>query len=264
MPANADANTKSKTKKSKLTKIFVIVLDVIIILAAIGAVFYFIFYNNIGGVTDRYYTTIKKIPVLNLALHEPSDPLDPKFMTDGEIKEKYLEFKSENEQLKKQLTEAEDKQKELQTYKDDYDQLIQQAQAKLEELERREADVVQKENELKELQLKVEEAIVNGDTKAFIEYFESIDPDNAAVLYEAAVKKQQTNENVKQFAKIYAAMEPKSAAAIFERLGESKLDMITETLQAMNRDNASQILQSMSSDFAAKVTEKLNDLYRGN
>jgi len=266
MPANTETNTNSKNgskKKSKLASIFVIALDIIIILAAVGAVFYFIIYNNIGGMSDKYYTTIKKIPVMRHALHEPSDPSDPEYMTEREIKNKYIELKNENEQLKKQLSEAEAKQKKLQTYKDDYDQLTQQAQAKLEELVKREADVEQKEKELKELQLKVEEAIANGDTDAFVEYYKSIDPDNAAALYESAIKKQQVNENVKNFAKIYAEMEPGSAAAIFERLGTSRLDMITETLQAMNRENASQIIQSMSADFAAKVTEKLNELYKG-
>ncbi len=267
MPANSDANSKKKSgskKRRKLFSILMIILDIVIILAAFGAVFYFIFYNNIGGVTERYYSTVKSIPVLNLALPEPPDPLNPKYMTQAEIRNKYIEFKNENDQLKKQLSEADLNSKNLQVYKDDHDKLTEEAQTKLQDLDTREAAVEEKERQLEELQLKVDESIANGDLDAFKEYFESIDPENAVLLYEAALKKQQIDENIKKFAQVYAEMEPGSAAAIFQQLGTSKLDMITETLQAMNRDAASEILQSMSPDFAAKVTERLNELYKGN
>jgi len=267
MPANTDVNAKKKSgskKKSKLAMILMIILDIVIILAAFGAVFYYIFYNNIGGVTEKYYATVKKIPVLNLALPEPPDPLNPKYMTQAEIKERYIEFKNENEQLKKQLAEAETREKELQVFKDDHDKLSNEAQMILQNLKAREEAIKEKEKQLEEMQLKIEESIMKGDTQAFREFFESIDPENAAILYEEAVKKQQIDESVKKFAQVYAEMEPASAAAIFEQLGASKLDMIAETLRAMNREAASQILQSMTPDFAADVTERLDALYRGN
>ncbi len=264
MPVKSEAKKGEKKKKSKLFTIFMILLDIVIIAAAFGAVFYFIFYNNIGGVTERYYSTVKSIPLLNLALPEAPDPLNPKYMTQGEIRDKYMEYKAETEQLKKQLEEADKKTSELQVYKDNYDKLTLEAQTLLQSLEMRGAAITEREQQLTDQKAKLDEAIANSDREAFKEYFETIDPDKAALLYEAAVKKQVTDENVKKFAQVYAEMDPASAAAIFEQLGASKLDIITETLKAMNKTNSSEILEAMTPEFAAKITERLNTLYKGD
>ncbi|HPZ05144.1 MAG: hypothetical protein WAP56_03320 [Acetivibrionales bacterium] len=262
MPAKPDDSTRKK-KRSKSFTIFMIILDIVIIIAAFVAVFYFIFYNNIGGAAEKHYSKVKAIPLLNLALPEPPDPLNPKYMTQGEIREKYIEYKNENEKLKEQLVQANARAEGLQAYKDDYDQLTEDAREKLQDLDEREKAITEKERQLEELQKTVEEMIANGDREAFREYFESIDPDNASAIYQAVVEKQQIDENVKKFAQVYAEMDEASAAAIFEQMGTSRLDMIAETLQAMNRKNASKIIESMSPDFAARVTERLNELYRG-
>ena len=71
MAAKPDGNTVNKDGKKKRSKFFtagMIILDVIIIVAAFGAVFYFIVYNNIGGVTERHYSSIKSIPFLFISL----------------------------------------------------------------------------------------------------------------------------------------------------------------------------------------------------
>lgn len=264
MPSKSDTKKGGKKKKSKLFTIFMILLDIVIIAAAFGAVFYFIFYNNIGGVTEKHYSTVKNIPLLNLALPEAPDPLNPKYMTQREIRDKYIEYRDENEQLRKQLDEAGEREKELQTYKDDYDKLIQEAQTQLQSLKMSGAAITEMEQQLTEQKARLDEAIVNSDREAFREYFETIDPDNAALLYEGVVRQQQTDENVKKFAQVYAEMDPSSAAAIFEQLGTSKLDMITETLKAMNKKNSSEIMEAMTPEFAAKVTERLNTLYKGD
>ncbi len=264
MPSKPDAKKGEKRKKSKLFTIFMIIIDIVIIAVAFGAVFYFIFYNNIGGVTERYYTTVKSIPLLNLALPEAPDPLNPKYMTQLEIKEKYLEYKAENEQLRKQLDEAHKKAEELQVFKDDYERLTNEAMTVLQSLKLSGAAITEREKQLDEQKDKLDEAIAKADREAFAEYFETIDPDNAAQIYETVIKKQQSDENVKKFAQVYAQMDPSSAAAIFEQLGTSKLDMITEALKAMNKADSSAILEAMTPEFAAKVTEKLNALYKGD
>ncbi|HOQ06579.1 MAG TPA: DUF615 domain-containing protein [Clostridiales bacterium] len=266
MPAKPDESTVNKGGKKKRSKFFtisMIVLDVIIIIAAFSAVFYFIVYNNIGGVTEKYYSSIKSIPFLKLALPEPPDPLNPKYMTQSEIRRKYLEFKDEVDKLEEELEQANARVGELSLYMEDYDRLVREADEKLQELNEREAAIAEKEKQLEELRKQIDITIANGDREAFVEYFESIDPENAAAIYESIILKQQTDENVKKFAQVYAEMDAGSAAAIFERMGTSKLDMIAETLKAMNRKQAAGIIQEMSPDFAARVTEKLNELYIG-
>jgi flagellar motility protein MotE (MotC chaperone) len=262
MSAKPDESGRKSKKRSKTFTIFMVILDIIIITAAFGAVFYFIFHNNIGGVTEKYYSTVKAIPLLNLALPEPPDPLNPKYMTQSEIRGKYIEFKNESEMLKEQLAQSNARADELKFYKDEYDRLTQEASKKLQDLDNREAAVEEKEKRLEELQKKLDELIASGDTEAFREYFESVDPENAAALYKEIIEKYQIDENVKKFAQVYAEMDEASAAAIFEQMGNSELEMIAETLQAMNRKDASEIIESMSPGFAARVTEKLNELYR--
>lgn len=258
------ADKSGKQQKGKLMTILTVLLVAVIILAIFGGVFYFIIFNNIGGVTEQHYSSLKKIPVLNLALPEPPDPLNPKYMTNNEIRKQYIEFWTENEILKEQLAEVQKKTDEYKVFKDNNDKLTQEADAKTQDLTAREAAVVEKELKLKELQEKIDTLIANGDSAAYADYFETLDPDNAQLIYEKILLEQQVDANIKKFAQVYAEMDPAAAASIFEELGTSQTEMISETLMAMNKTNSAEILESMTPDFAAKVTQKMDALYRGN
>lgn len=257
-------NSSEKQQKGRLMTILTVGLIAIFVLAVFGGVFYFILFNNIGGVAERNYSAIKKIPVLNLALPEPPDPLNPKYMTINEIKRQYIEFRKENELLKEQLAEAQKKIDEYKVYKDRKDELTLEADVKTQDLDAREAAIIEKELKLKELQEEIDTLIASGDPSAYADYYETIDPENAQLIYEKIMLKQQIDANIKKFALVYAEMDPSSAAAIFTELGTSQIEMIAETLMAMNKANSAEILESMTPDFAAKVTEKLDALYRGN
>lgn len=265
-------NPKSQGNVKRGKGIFLTLLTfltvIIVITAVFGGVFYFIIHNNINGLAERYRLSIQSIPLAKLALPKVADPLDPKNMTPDEIKKKYVEFRKENEALKKQfseeLSEANIKLDEYQVYKDDYENLKSDTEKKLEDIKAREAAVYEKELQLKELKQKIDELTANGDKESFKAYFESLDPENAKLLYSEIVKEQQVNADIKKFAQLYEVMDAATAAQIFEQLGNSKIDMTTETLKAMSKDNASAIMESMTPEFAAKITEKLNALYRGN
>lgn len=253
-----------KKQKGRLLTILTVLLVTVIILTVFGGIFYFIIFNNIGGVTEQNYSTLKKIPVLNLALPEPPDPLNPKYMTASEIKKQYIEFRNENESLREQLTEAGLKIDEYKVFKDGNDALSQESESRKQDMDSREAAIAKKELKLKELQEKIDTLIANADTAGYAEYYETLYPENAQLIYEKIKLQQQIDENVKKFALVYAEMDPAAAAAIFERLGTSEMEMITNTLKAMNKTNSAKILESMTPDFAAKVTVKLDALYREN
>ncbi len=255
---------KSGKQKAKLFTILTVLLVAVIILTIFGSIFYFIVFNNIGGVTEQYYPSLKKIPVLNLALPEPPDPMNPKYMTASEIKKGYIELMKENESLNEQLTEAGIKIDEYKVFKDKNDVLTQEAESREQDLDNREAAIAEKEKKIKELQEKIDTLIANADTAAYAEYYETLDPENAQLIYEKVKLQQQIDENIKKFALVYTEMDPAAAAAIFERLGTSEMDMIANTLKAMNKTNSAEILESMTPDFAAKVTVKLDALYREN
>lgn len=264
MPANKEQKNTSKQKKRKLPAYLAVLFILLIIIAVFGGVFYYIVYRNIGGVAEKNYATLKRIPVLNHALPQEPDPLDPMYMTPAEINKQYRIFRNENEELKKKLEDANALIEEYRFYKDNYESKVMEAENKLKDLEEREAYVKDKEKALKELQIKIDELIANGDKESFKEYFEEMDPENSKAIYENIIREQQIDENVKQYARVIENMDAGAAAAVFERMGAGSIDKIAETLKAMSKEGASKILESMSPDFAARVVEKLGELYRGN
>ncbi len=250
--------------KGRIFSILTVLLVFAIIAAVFGGVFYFIVHNNFNGIADRYYLTIKDIPVLKYALPVKKDPLDPKNMTAEDIKKKYIEFRDENADLSKQLADAKAELEKFKTSEADAQQKVADSELKLKDLDMREAALKEKESQLTEMKKQIDDLIAKGDKDAFKAYYESLDPVNAKVLYSEVVKDLQTDANVKKFAQIYTAMDAAAAAQIFEQIGASKLDMTAETLQAMNKDNSAKILASMTPQFAAQVTQRLNALYKGN
>lgn len=259
-----DASPNNKKSKSAVFILLTILSVAIIIAAIILGTFYFIVKNNTGGFADRYRQNIQSIPIIRNALPAVEDPLDPKYLTSKELKEKYNEFRAENESLKKEL---EDARKELEVYdalKDEFENGKIEAENKLKKAEERNSDLDVKEAELKELKSQIDKLIASGNKEAFAAYYESIDAENAEKLYSQVIKERQVDAKTKEFAQIYAEMDESAAAAIFEQLGDEKLDMISETFMAMSKKDSSAIIESMTPSFAAKVTEKLNELYKGN
>jgi flagellar motility protein MotE (MotC chaperone) len=240
-------------------------LTVIVILAAVfGGVFYYVIHNNVNGLTDRYRSNIQNIPLARLTLPKVADPLDPKNMTADEIKKKYIELRNDNTVLQKQLADMNTKLSDAQKFKTDYDNLKLESDKQLQDVKDRQAAMDQKDLELKDLKKTLDELKAAGDKEAFKTYFESIDPENAKLIYAEVAKELQTDANTEKFAQIYAAMDASAASQIFEQLGASKIDMIAQTLQAMNKENTSAILAAMTPAFAAKLTEKLAALYKGD
>lgn len=271
MPKNSGGSDKtgrnSKPEKSakKIGSGILTALLVIFIIAVVfGGVFYFLIRSNAGGLAERYRAVIQSIPLARLALPAAPDPSDPKYMTGDEIKDKYLEFRNENEALKKQLADANTKLDEHLAFREDYDRLLEDAEKRMEEAKAEEAALKEKELQMAELKATIDGLISNGDRESFKAYFEKLDPENAERIYAEIVKEQQDDANLKKFAQVYEVMDPSAAAAIFEQLGTAQLDLTVETLEAMKKEGSSAILESMTPEFAAKVTEKLNALFKGN
>jgi flagellar motility protein MotE (MotC chaperone) len=273
MAKNGDAKTKAENPKSQNNGkkgrgvLFTLLtfLTVIVILAAVfGGVFYFVIHNNVNGLADRYRPNIRNIPLARLALPKAADPLDPKNMTAEEIKKKYIEFRSENTAIQKQLADTDTKLSDAQKFKTDYDKLKSDTDKQMQDVKDRQAALDQKDLELKDLKRTLDELTAAGNKEAFKSYFESVDPENAKLIYAEVAKELQADANTKKFAQIYAAMDASAASQIFEQLGNSKMDMIAQTLQAMSKENSSAILAAMTPAFAAKLTEKLDALYKGN
>jgi flagellar motility protein MotE (MotC chaperone) len=269
-------STKKKTGNSSKTQtegqkgkgiVFTIItfFSVILIVAVVfGGSFFFIIHNNINGLGERYRNTLQTIPFVKLALPPVADPLDPKYLTAQEIKDKYVEFRKTNNEQKKQLMEYIKKLDELQKFKDEYDAKKAESDKALEDIKVKEAAIDGKQKQLDDMKKKIDELIASGDKAGLKQYFESVNPDIAKQVYAEVVKQQQVDENAKKFVQVYEAMDASAAAQIFEGLGNSKIDLVTQTLKNMKKDSAAAILSAMTPDFASKVTEKLDALYKSN
>ena len=131
--------------------------------------------------------------------------------------------------------------------------LIEELQAQIAELQvyKLEQDAFEKTKE------KFYEDVVFSDEAPDLEeyktYYESIDPENAEVLYKQVVEQLAYRDKVEDYAKTYSSMKPKEAAAIFNAM-ESDLQLVADILLNMKATARADILGKMDPEIAAKVT----------
>lgn len=92
------------------------------------------------------------------------------------------------------------------------------------------------------------------DIEEYKQYYESIDPANAEVLYKQVVAQTVEQEQIEEYVNTYSSMKPKEAAAIFDTM-TNNLKLVAEILEQMDTQSRADILGKMNSDTAAKVTE---------
>lgn len=92
------------------------------------------------------------------------------------------------------------------------------------------------------------------DIEEYKQYYESIDPANAEVLYKQVVAQTVEQEKIEEYVNTYSSMKPKEAAAIFDTM-TNNLKLVAEILEQMDTQSRADILGKMNSDTAAKVTE---------
>ena len=91
------------------------------------------------------------------------------------------------------------------------------------------------------------------DIETYKTYYESIDPENAEVLYKQVVEQIEYNSKVEDYAKTYSSMKAKEAAAIFNTMTDD-LQLVADILLNMSAKSRADILGKMDPEIAAKVT----------
>lgn len=91
------------------------------------------------------------------------------------------------------------------------------------------------------------------DIEAYKEYYESIDPANAEIIYRQVVEQTAVDEEMEEYVTTYSSMKPKEAAAIFDTMTDD-LDLVADILENMDVQSRANILGKMNADTAAKVT----------
>ena len=113
------------------------------------------------------------------------------------------------------------------------------------------------QDEFEKIKEKFYEEVVFSDKSPDIEeykaYYESIDPENAEVLYKQVIEQLEYDAKVEEYAKTYSSMKPKEAAAIFNTMTDD-LQLVADILLNMDVQSRAAILGKMDAEIAAKVT----------
>lgn len=237
---NVDELDDESGKSGKLVSILVAILIIAIWLV----IFALLIKMNVGGMGSMLRPYLKNVPVINQILPAA---------TDEEVKE-------DTGNRYKNLSEAVDRIKELEAQLDQYtndgnasSQTISELKAEIARLK------VFEENagRYQELKDKFDKDVVYTDNAPSIDnyktWYESIDPENAAKIYEQVVKDLQYSQQVKDWAETYSKMDAKNAAAILEEM-TGDTDLVSDILLCMTSKQRAAILAEMDPVFAAKLT----------
>ena len=241
-----EMNQEEEKETSKVLIFFVSLLIVLIWLGIIGV----LIKCDVGGFgSSVLYPMWKDVPYLNRILPDVEKELysteDTQYAYGSlaEAVERIKELERQVDALSAQsvtdsdtITQLEEQQKELQAYRE------------------REAEF-EKEKE------KFYEEVVFSDKAPDIEqykiFYESIEKDNAEILYKQVIQQLQKDAEIEDYVKAYSSMKAKDAAEIFNTMTDD-LELVAKILQGMNASARGNILAEMNADTAAKVTEILN------
>lgn len=228
-----------ETLGSKIVLAFVTLLIILIWLGIIVVLIKF----DVGGFGSTVLRPmIKDVPYLNMILPE----------SDEIIEDTQYQYET--------IDDAVDRIKELEALLDaqlaenaENTDTIEQLQSQVAELE----VYKQEQAAFEELKEKFYEEVVFSEQAPELEeyktYYESIDPENAEVLYKQTIEQLEYDSMVEDYAKTYSTMKAKEAAAIFDTMTDD-FELVADILQNMSTKARADILGKMEPENAAKLT----------
>lgn len=239
-----DYEEEEETIGSKLMLFFVTLLIIVIWLGIIAIVIK----SDVGSFGSTFLAPmLKDVPYINKILPE----------NDEIVSTENTEYPYDS------IEEAVEKIKELEIELDNVTssgstdaQTIADLQAQIEEL------IVYKQEQAdfeKEKEKYYEEVVFSDkapDINEYKTYYESIDPENAEVLYKRVIEQIEEEQKIKDYAATYSTMKPKEAAAIFDTM-TGDLKLVAKILMAMDTESRASILGKMNTDTAAKLTQMM-------
>ena len=237
-----DMGEESESKGgNKLLNILIVLIVIIIWLA----IFALLIKMNVGGIGSMLRPYLKNIPGINMILPDA---------TDEEVSE-------ESGGKYKSLSEAIDRINELEAQLEQYQNSDSADSSTIAELQAEVARLKTFEENAQyyqDLKDRFDKEVVYADNAPDIEnykkWYESIDSDNAAKLYQQVVQDLQESQKVKDWAEAYAKMDADKAAAILEEMtGDTNL--VSKILNCMTSKQRAAVLAEMDPVYAAKLTK---------
>ncbi len=238
-------NTEEEEGSSSKLAVALVTLVIIIAWLAILALLIKWDVGGFGSTVMR--PLLKDIPYVNRILPDSEDNLS----TEEDYPYKNMdEAVAYIKELEQELAQAQQGSSENSAY-------IADLEAQSQKLKEYEANEAAFEEEKEKFYNEVVFSDQAPDIEQYKEYYESIDPDNAELLYKQVVEQQQTDSKISDYVKGYSQMKPKEAAAIFDTMTDN-LNLVAQILENMDAQSRADILGKMNSDTAAKVTEIMN------
>ena len=238
-------NTEEEEGSSSKLAVALVTLVIIIVWLAILVLLIKWDVGGFGSTVMR--PLLKDIPYVNRILPDSEDDLS----TEEEYPYKNMdEAVAYIKELEQELAQAQQGSSENSAY-------IADLEAQSQKLKEYEANEAAFEEEKEKFYNEVVFSDQAPDIEQYKEYYESIDPDNAELLYKQVVEQQQTDSKISDYVKGYSQMKPKEAAAIFDTMTDN-LNLVAQILENMDAQSRADILGKMNSDTAAKVTEIMN------
>ena len=203
--------------------------------------------TDVGGFGSTVlYPILKDVPYINKILPNQES-------TQGTYETAQYQYSSLDDavnrikELELQLDEAQNKKKkDKQTIKD--------LKKQIKDLSSYKKDQAAFEKEKEKFYEEVVFSDEAPDINEYKTYYESIDPENAEVLYKQVVEQITYDDEVQDYAKTYSQMKPKEAAAIFDTMTDN-LGLVSDILMCMGAQARADILGKMDATTAAKLTE---------
>lgn len=203
--------------------------------------------TDVGGFGSTVlYPVLKDVPYINKILPNQDSAINE--ITDTQYQYSSLDDAIDRiKELELQLDEAQNnKKKDKQTIKD--------LKKQIEDLSTYKEDQAAFEKEKEKFYEEVVFSDEAPDINEYKTYYESVDPENAEVLYKQVVEQITYDDEVQDYAKTYSQMKPKEAAAIFDTMTDN-LGLVSDILMCMGAQARADILGKMNAETAAKLTE---------
>ena len=249
MAEELDDLLDEQEEEKKSNKLVIILVTVLIILIWL-AIFVLLVKLDVGGFGSKVLRPVlKDVPVINKILPDASNEeigMDSKYpyTTLSEAIARIEELENENLALNEaaatdaetiaSLTSEVARLTPFETYQKNYEELKRQ----------------------------FDEQVVFGndytgnyaaDPETYKTSYESIDPENAAAIYQQVLEKQASSQIITDLAATYSKMKAAQAASILEEMTGDE-EKVASILASMSVAKAADILQNMTSIYAAKIT----------
>ncbi len=226
-------------------KVIVLIIVVLLILVVgVGAMIKFDVFK-LG--TEVIGPSIKDVPVLNMILPEMPEEVTEEEAANYNFEtiEEVVEVLKITENLLKESAQEAEKISEQ----------LKQLTAEVERLKVFEGNQVQFEADQKAFDDLVAS---NSEAIVFKDWFEKMNPENAAEIYAQVIEEVKYDEDLKGLVDIYQSMKPAQAASILEDMTVTQMALVSSIVKNLSADQSADVLGNMEPATAAKITTYLS------